>query len=154
MNVTRQDAWSNDEDALLAETVLRYIREGKTQLEAFKDVGKRVSRTPAACGFRWNASVRKEYQHAIDLAKQERKNASYQFFTELNAEQGAHPLETAISILEDMKGNYRFLTNKQVEHQRFDHVMEENKTLKQKLTQYEEGFSELERLCNVIKQLK
>lgn len=34
MNATRQDSWMGDEDAILAETVLRYIREGKTQLEA------------------------------------------------------------------------------------------------------------------------
>ncbi|MFB1051920.1 RsfA family transcriptional regulator [Paraliobacillus sp. JSM ZJ581] len=149
MNVTRQDAWSNDEDTLLAETVLRYIREGKTQLEAFKDVGKYLSRTPAACGFRWNASVRKEFQHAIELAKQERKESSYPFIKELKDELASHPLETAISILEDMKGSYRFLKNQHAES-----VAEENKKLKQKIKQYEEIFFKLERLCSSAKQLK
>ena len=36
MSTTRQDAWTQDEDLLLAEVVLRYIREGGTQLQALK----------------------------------------------------------------------------------------------------------------------
>ena len=49
MSPTRQDAWSQDEDLLLAEVVLRYIREGGTQLQAFEEVGKhfRVLQLPA-----------------------------------------------------------------------------------------------------------
>ena len=52
MNKRRQDSWTSDENRLLIETVLTYIREGKTQLEAFKAVGEKLSRTAAACGFR------------------------------------------------------------------------------------------------------
>ena len=50
MATTRQDAWTDDEDLLLAEVVLRHIREGGTQLSAFKEVGKNLSRTPAHVG--------------------------------------------------------------------------------------------------------
>ncbi|NNU83099.1 RsfA family transcriptional regulator [Geobacillus sp. BMUD] len=70
---TRQDAWSHEEDVLLAETVLQYIREGKTQLAAFEVVGRQLHRTAAACGFRWNAEVRKRYLEAIEQAKKQRK---------------------------------------------------------------------------------
>lgn len=73
MSSTRQDAWSHDEDLLLAELVLRYIREGGTQLQAFEEVGKRLTRTAAACGFRWNSYVRKQYKSGIELAKKQRK---------------------------------------------------------------------------------
>lgn len=73
MPSTRQDAWTADEDILLAETVLRHIREGSTQLKAFEEVGTELSRTAAACGFRWNSYVRKQYQAGIELAKQQRK---------------------------------------------------------------------------------
>ncbi|MGD6941753.1 RsfA family transcriptional regulator [Cytobacillus gottheilii] len=73
MSSTRQDAWSQDEDLLLAEVVLRHIREGGTQLLAFEEVGKRLSRTAAACGFRWNSYVRKQYKSGIELAKKQRK---------------------------------------------------------------------------------
>lgn len=69
----RQDAWSHEDDLLLAETVLRHIREGGTQLNAFEEVGDHLNRTSAACGFRWNAEVRNKYDHAIDLAKRQRK---------------------------------------------------------------------------------
>ncbi|MFD1413973.1 RsfA family transcriptional regulator [Oceanobacillus jeddahense] len=69
----RQDAWSHEDDLLLAETVLRHIREGSTQLNAFEEVGDHLNRTSAACGFRWNAEVRNKYDNAIDLAKRQRK---------------------------------------------------------------------------------
>jgi prespore-specific regulator len=69
----RQDAWTHEDDLLLAETVLRYIREGGTQLAAFEEVGDKLNRTAAACGFRWNAEVRKRYVEAIELAKKQRK---------------------------------------------------------------------------------
>ncbi|WP_164668514.1 RsfA family transcriptional regulator [Virgibacillus doumboii] len=69
----RQDAWSHEDDLLLAETVLRHIREGSTQLNAFEEVGDKLNRTSAACGFRWNAEVRGKYDNAIDLAKRQRK---------------------------------------------------------------------------------
>lgn len=73
MPITRQDAWSQDEDLLLAEVVLRHIREGSTQLQAFEEVGRQLTRTSAACGFRWNSFVRKQYKSGIDLAKKQRK---------------------------------------------------------------------------------
>jgi prespore-specific regulator len=78
MPLTRQDAWSQDEDLLLAEVVLRNIREGGTQLKAFEEVGKQLTRTAAACGFRWNSYVRKQYKAGIELAKKQRKEAKKQ----------------------------------------------------------------------------
>ncbi len=69
----RQDAWSEEDDLLLAETVLRHVREGSTQLNAFEEVGDKLNRTSAACGFRWNAVVRHHYEKALQLAKKQRK---------------------------------------------------------------------------------
>ena len=69
----RQDAWTDEDDLLLAETVLRHVREGSTQLNAFEEVGDRLNRTSAACGFRWNAVVRHNYEKALQLAKKQRK---------------------------------------------------------------------------------
>lgn len=73
MSIARQDAWSQDEDVILAEVVLRHIRDGSTQLKAFEEVGKRLARTSAACGFRWNSFVRQQYKSGIELAKKQRK---------------------------------------------------------------------------------
>ncbi|MBA2874424.1 RsfA family transcriptional regulator [Thermaerobacillus caldiproteolyticus] len=69
----RQDAWTEEDDLLLAETVLRHVREGSTQLNAFEEVGDKLNRTSAACGFRWNAVVRRQYEQALQLAKKQRK---------------------------------------------------------------------------------
>lgn len=73
MAKVRQDAWSSEDDLLLAETVLRHVREGSTQLKAFEEVGDELNRTSAACGFRWNAEVRTKYDQAMELAKRQRK---------------------------------------------------------------------------------
>ncbi|WP_058307289.1 RsfA family transcriptional regulator [Gracilibacillus massiliensis] len=74
MAKVRQDAWSHEDDLLLAETVLRHIREGSTQLTAFDEVGDKLNRTSAACGFRWNAEVRQNYEQAVQIAKKQRKD--------------------------------------------------------------------------------
>ncbi len=73
MSAIRQDAWSADDDLILAEVTLRHIREGSTQLSAFEEVGERIGRTAAACGFRWNSCVRKKYEAAIQIAKSQRQ---------------------------------------------------------------------------------
>lgn len=80
MSTLRQDAWTQDEDIVLAEVVLRHIRDGSTQLAAFEEVGKKLSRTAAACGFRWNSAVRKQYESAIAIAKKQRKGEKLEDF--------------------------------------------------------------------------
>lgn len=67
----RQDAWLKENDELLAEAVLRHVKEGSTQLNAFEEAGDALNRTAAACGFRWNAVVRRLYEK--NLLKQKRK---------------------------------------------------------------------------------
>lgn len=69
----RQDSWSREQDHLLAETVLRHVREGSTQLLAFEEAGDILERTSAACGFRWNAVVRKDWESSLLEAKRDRK---------------------------------------------------------------------------------
>jgi prespore-specific regulator len=103
MPLTRQDAWSQDEDLLLAEVVLRNIREGGTQLKAFEEVGKQLSRTAAACGFRWNSYVRKQYKSGIELAKKQRKEAKKQAKPEEKAEEAALPASEAKQALPEVE---------------------------------------------------
>src|SRR5690625_4272058 len=102
MNKQRQDAWTKDEDILLAETVLRHIRNGRTQLEAFKQAADALSRTPAACGFRWNATIRKQHINAIDLAKNSRKQTQTQDSISLN-KHDQEIITTTIEVLEKLR---------------------------------------------------
>ncbi|MFB5192289.1 RsfA family transcriptional regulator [Alicyclobacillus fastidiosus] len=71
---SRSDAWTPDDDTRLADLVLKHIRNGSTQLKAFEEAAGLLGRTPAACGYRWNGVVRKDYRVEIEAAKQSRKN--------------------------------------------------------------------------------
>lgn len=73
MTKVRQDAWQEESDLLLADIVLRHIREGSTQLNAFEEAGNKMKRTAAACGFRWNAVVRHQFDEQVTEAKEARK---------------------------------------------------------------------------------
>lgn len=157
MNTTRQDAWTKDEDMILAETVLRYIREGRTQLEAFNEVAKRLSRTSAACGFRWNATIRKQYKRAIQIAKEERKQGNIPNPVEEEyAQKGTakDPIDTAILLLKNMK--LSSLTENQTDQQKveksFKELKAENKYLKEQLSRYDEAWMEMEKLWQWVKK--
>lgn len=156
MNATRQDAWTEDEDVILADTVLRYIREGKTQLEAFKEVAKQLSRTSAACGFRWNATIRKQYQEEIQRAKEERKLGGRKvFWTEegLKLDQEKNTIESAIMLLEKMKSNFAEHQDmaKKEQEKLLKKLEEENKKLKMQLQRYENAWEEMGNLWKWIK---
>lgn len=71
----RKDGWTPEDDAVLAETVLKHIREGSTQLAAFDEAGERLERTAGACGFRWNSEVRKRHEDEIRRAKAVRRES-------------------------------------------------------------------------------
>ena len=57
----RKDSWTVEDDKVLADTVLTFIREGKTQLQAFEKAATIIRRSKQACGFRWNKTLRKQY---------------------------------------------------------------------------------------------
>lgn len=101
MAITRQDAWSTDDDLILAEVTLRHIREGGTQLGAFEEVGERIGRTAAACGFRWNSCVRKKYEAAIQIAKSQRQKRNQQ-----KKQMASNRQMAAISTLVDEEEGY------------------------------------------------
>ncbi|WP_430786134.1 RsfA family transcriptional regulator [Virgibacillus flavescens] len=149
MNRTRQDAWTKDEDVILADTVLQYIRDGKTQLEAFKDVANQLSRTSAACGFRWNATIRKNYQDVVNSAKEERKNRTHispnGFHNKLEGNQDT--IETAILLLENMKNVY---SKDQYTNHTVKKLEEENKQLKTVLHRYDEAWKEMGNLWSWV----
>lgn len=143
---TRQDAWTHEEDILLAETVLRYIREGGTQLAAFEEVGDRLNRTAAACGFRWNAEVRKQYVEAIDLAKKqrkERKRALEHAKKTQQAENKTQPLSSNFAAFQQgtsallpvpaitLEQCIAFLQTVKSDEERLEMIKMENKRLKQ-----------------------
>lgn len=71
--VKRVDNWTEEQDELLVETILDYVRNGKTQLQAFEDVAEKIDRSAAACGYRWNYTLRHNYTQALRIARRIRR---------------------------------------------------------------------------------
>jgi len=181
MSIARQDAWTENEDLLLAELVLRHIREGSTQLKAFEEVGRQLSRTSAACGFRWNSFVRKQYQSGIELAKRQRKEnkktipeqvedniASTQPAPEQEQAQSQAPAaSTSVTIEEVIQYLTKLdelsklfskerdqLTNRYNEiKEEYDAIKEENRKLKEQLKAIEEDYSSLLQIMDRARKL-
>jgi len=94
----RQDAWTTEDDEVLAEIVLKHIRDGSTQLAGFNEASRKLGRTAAACGFRWNACVRKMQRPIIEVAKEERKERkSERVQAQLEGGDIDHPTATLMS---------------------------------------------------------
>jgi prespore-specific regulator len=160
MAVKRQDAWSSEDDMILAEVTLRHIRDGGTQLSAFEEVAEKLGRTPAACGFRWNSSVRKKYEAAIQVAKTERqrRNQERVRYTPLTIssltvdkpfeENGDYSLDHVIRFLRQHKNEVGELKKqqKELEQELYEREGElrrldlENKTKKEQLMTVETDY--------------
>ncbi|PEW14849.1 RsfA family transcriptional regulator [Bacillus cereus] len=138
MVISRQDSWTDDNDLLLASTVLQNIRNGGTQLAAFKEVAKLLARTPAACGFRWNSYVRKQYQEEIQQAKQDRKMGNNIPLSPSQIEKNSLSitLDDIILFLQTYK-DVNELTKLQ---NQIEDLETENQSLLQRITMYEEEY--------------
>ncbi|MFD2922204.1 RsfA family transcriptional regulator [Halobacillus naozhouensis] len=152
MDTPRKAAWNKDEDLLLADTVLRYVREGNTQLSAFQEVGQRLNRTPSACGFRWNATVRQEYQEKIKEAKQDREGKRAVFVATNPAEETLISFDEAISFLKEMKKEkYEHQGRKKLEEE-IERLQEDNRQLKNQIKKLEDSWIEMDKLVYGVKE--
>lgn len=152
MDAPRQDAWKDEEDILLATTVLKHIREGKTQLEAFQEVAERLHRTPAACGFRWNATVRKEYQKEIQEAKNSRKATRTLYTPPANSDETPMSLDAAISFLKEMKSKQVEEQGKENLENQLKQLNEANEKLREELKQWEAAWNEMDKLVHWVRE--
>lgn len=151
MSSTRQDAWTADEDLLLAEVILRYIREGGTQLQAFEEVGRQLSRTSAACGFRWNSYVRKQYKSGIEHAKRQRKEGKKPGKTAQNsaasneAQSTEKPLMPVMDSSLEFKDVLKYIESLYSAAGSASSNMEEQKQLQEKIKELEKENGNLAR---------
>ncbi|WP_099363103.1 sporulation-specific transcriptional regulator GerR [Fredinandcohnia onubensis] len=154
MTSTRQDAWTQDEDLLLAEVVLRHIREGGTQLGAFEEVGRTLSRTAAACGFRWNSYVRKQYKSGIELAKKQRKELKKQTNSEQLQDHSSEPVVTENENSEQqelqLRDVIRFLEEYEKTESEFQKVVNENRNLNTQISKLQEQVKTLKTQNNTL----
>ncbi|WP_304653944.1 RsfA family transcriptional regulator [Domibacillus sp. PGB-M46] len=158
----RQDAWSEENDLLLAETVLRHVREGSTQLKAFEEVGDTLNRTAAACGFRWNAVIRQQYEKALGLARKQRKQylrggqkkdrtSGLHVITENNpADQDTVEIPSSNTLT--IKQIIAFLQNINTSGEDYESLRRELETVKQEKTAIETKYEELEKRARTMQQ--
>ena len=161
----RQDAWSEENDLLLAETVLRHVREGSTQLKAFEEVGDTLNRTAAACGFRWNAVIRQQYEKALGLARKQRKQ---QFRTQQKQEgvsiglhvvegekgenqPGQKAIDSSGSDSLTIKDVIGFLETVNVSGEDYDLLQRELETTKREKAALEMKYEQLEKNAHTMK---
>ncbi|KYG89406.1 transcriptional regulator [Metasolibacillus sp. FSL H7-0170] len=69
----RKDQWTIADDEKLAEIVIQFVQNGKTQLEAFEEAATVLNRTKQACGFRWNKTLRAQYGQMLGNVKKRPK---------------------------------------------------------------------------------
>ncbi|HDX9613364.1 TPA: RsfA family transcriptional regulator [Bacillus toyonensis] len=138
MVISRQDSWTNDNDLLLATIVLEYIRNGGTQLAAFKEVAKQLTRTPAACGFRWNSYLRKQYENEIQQAKQNRKAENN--ISPSPPQKATNSLSITLDDIITFLKNYKEINELTTLQNQIAYLEAENCSLSQRVTMYEEEY--------------
>lgn len=158
---TRQDTWSEKEDLLLAETILRFIREGKTQLEAFEEVSEKLNRTTAACGFRWNSVVRKYYKNEIEEAKRYRRDKKIKkgAITSVSIMKKSKPKKEEINIsFPDVLNYLQELYEKSEQRNENEEVVKDYKerirSLEEKLSLSQEANRQLQEELDQVKKEK
>lgn len=153
MDKKRQDAWTSNEDVMLAEIVLRHIRQGKTQLEAFKEASVKLSRTAAACGYRWNATLRKRYTEGIEVAKRSKLPNDQSVSTLNGTAEHSESIEHAISLLKRIKAKSDKRSEEEADNESIVKLKKENERLSKKVEHYEAAFAEIHNIWNWAKKM-
>lgn len=137
--VLHKGKWSEEEDQLLADKVIQYAVKGKSQLEAFKDVAEEIKRTSAACGYRWNAKLRDNFQKDLQQAKKERHPESPSN-NAANQKQEV-PENTLQSALQFLKWLDDHSIHSLQDVRELGELKKENKQLREKLAYFEQAYS-------------
>jgi len=137
--VSYKRGWSEEEDQLLADKVIQYASKGRAQLEAFQNVAETINRTPAACGYRWNAKLRNVFQEDLQQAKKEQRSdaPSHQH---PNNDQTSSPsaLQSALKFLKSLDEHD---IHSLEEIQKIGALKKENNQLKKQLAYFEQAYS-------------
>ncbi|EOR22139.1 hypothetical protein ABW02_23085 [Niallia circulans] len=160
---TRQNGWTKDEDLLLAETVIQFIKDGRTQLQAFEEVGKQLTRTSAACGFRWNSAVRKQHESAIKTAKEHRKqlkkgvNIETSVITIQESEQSpiksGDDFEQILAFIKDIYNKSKIYEEQAGLLEKIKELDEENNRLQNELISTDEAYQAIVELMEKAREM-
>ncbi|QKG85252.1 hypothetical protein GXN76_12715 [Kroppenstedtia pulmonis] len=150
--------WSEEEDELLAAVVLKSVRDGGNQLDAFEEVSRKIGRTPGACGFRWNAVVRKKKADSFYRAKKQRVANHLK-----KKRESSFTLKEIIQQLRDFERQYQMdqIELKQLQERlnerkyQLKRITEENLQLNKEWEEYNDFQHEIKnRYANLLKMLQ
>lgn len=150
--VKNYKGWTEKEDRLLVEIILSFIQEGKTQTEAFKLAGDHLGRTAGACGYRWNAKLRKQYKHELQEAKQgkyDRKISNK--LKERMFNMKANSIDEVLHILLTKLKEFTEQEKTETKELKLRRLINENERLRRKIDRYEEAWQEMNHLWRWIK---
>lgn len=137
----RKRSWSEKEDQLLLDKVMQYTRKGKAQWEAFKAVAEEIHRTPAACGYRWNAKLRSSFQEDLKQARQYKdSNASINQKENIDKDstKTENPMQLALQYLKCLD-DYHIDSLEGI--RKLSKLRQENAQLKKQLAYFEQAYS-------------
>lgn len=115
VSIQRVNTWTEKADATLARIVLQNIESGETQLKGFQQAGAILGRTVAACGYRWNGVLRRNYRNDIDKARQIR---NVQKRAKADSTNTLQPRTQSITSSEAMRDAIGFLQNFETDFRR------------------------------------
>jgi prespore-specific regulator len=90
MKKKRNDTWTTEQDVLLADTIVEYVKTGRSISSACREVGKLINRTEGACSLRWKQKLKKIYSDHLELAK---KTTMVQVIPSQTSDEGNHGKE-------------------------------------------------------------
>src|SRR5690606_27288730 len=123
---------------------------------AFEEVGRTLSRTAAACGFRWNSYVRKQYKSGIELAKKQRKQLKQhnngEQIKQTSAEQQPAEHTTTSSQPPELRLRdvIHFLEKYEKTEHELQNVLNENKNLTNQITKLQDQVNTLKAQNNTL----
>lgn len=148
LNQRRQDSWTHEEDTLLATTVLDYIKNGNTQLNAFEAVANELGRTASACGFRWNATLRKQYEEQIALAK--KKCREKPLVQRVSHDEGDWDLKKVIEILKEINEDLMNTSWNDDHYNELIKLRKENAQLKDRIEKQKNAYHHIQSVLKGI----
>ena len=111
MNVKmRKDSWTEAEDNLLKELVLKKIEQGHTQISGFQEASILLGRSKQACAFRWNKNLRPLiFQQEISVRREPSNEEASREVADSSSLQ--NHLQLAMESYDEMKQSYDEISN-------------------------------------------
>ncbi|GKU83612.1 hypothetical protein NCCP28_30080 [Niallia sp. NCCP-28] len=69
--------WTDEEDKILVETILRNVSKGSTAQKAFEEVAAKLKKKKSICSCRWYKFLKPKFLSELHLARKQRYELKY-----------------------------------------------------------------------------